>query len=156
MYPDSISVCFIFIFPLLKHDFFKKNYVYAHVSVYMCVRKCHWGPERTSDPLELELQVTVSHLMWVLGTKSLSPGRAAAYALNHLSSPELYYKNPGNSHLPSEFIHVSCLVLCLFYLVPLLLVYSLVYLVGLLLFLCLLWDPAQCLLYIRSAISRIC
>lgn len=51
--------------------------------MYMCVRKCHWGPERTSDPLELELQVTVSHLMWVLGTKSLSPGRAAAHALNH-------------------------------------------------------------------------
>lgn len=40
--------------------FFKKNYVYAHVSVYMCVCKCHWGPERTSDPPELELQVTVT------------------------------------------------------------------------------------------------
>lgn len=128
--PHSIFVYFIFIFPLLKH--YLKNYVCARVSVYMCVCKCHRGPERTSDPLELELQVTVSHLMWVLGTKSLSPGRAAMYALNHQCmlltiSPALsfiffYYKNPGYSHLSKKCIHFSCLVLCLFYLVPLLLV----------------------------------
>lgn len=35
------------------------------------------GQKRPSDPLELELQVAVSHLVWVLGTKLGSSVRAA-------------------------------------------------------------------------------
>lgn len=115
------------------------------------------GPTRS---LELELQVTVSHLMWVLGTKPLSSEGATVCALNHqavsraLNFVFLPHKNPDNCHLPDKFIHFSCL--CLFYLVPLLLVDSLVYLVGRVLFLFLPWDPAQCLLHMRSTINRIC
>ena len=45
-------------------------YVYAY-------RVTLGGQKRPSDPLELELQVAVSHLVWVLGTKLGSSVRAA-------------------------------------------------------------------------------
>lgn len=42
----------------------------------------HVGQRRMPDPLELELQVVVSLLMWVLGVKLESSERAAS-DLNH-------------------------------------------------------------------------
>lgn len=36
----------------------------------------HRGPERMSGPLELELQATVSHLMWIRGSELQSSARA--------------------------------------------------------------------------------
>ena len=55
----------------------------------MCafVNVCHMsadtcrGQKRASEPLELELQMVVSFLMWVLGTELKSSGQAGS-ALN--------------------------------------------------------------------------
>lgn len=38
------------------------------VQAYSCKCNTHGGQKKTPDALELELQVAVSHLMWVLGT----------------------------------------------------------------------------------------
>lgn len=43
----------------------------------MCVSVCA-GQKRASDPLKLEIQVSVSHLMWVLGTKHGSSASAVS------------------------------------------------------------------------------
>lgn len=46
------------------------------------------GQKRVSDPLELELQEVVSHLIWMLGIELRSYGRAvSALNLSHLSNP---------------------------------------------------------------------
>lgn len=48
-----------------------------------CVCACALrGLQRVSDPLELELKVVVSHLMWVLETEPRSSGRESS-APNH-------------------------------------------------------------------------
>lgn len=49
--------------------------------IYNC--GCPWRPGRVSDTLELELQMVMSLLVWVLGTHPRSPVRAAS-TLNHL------------------------------------------------------------------------
>ena len=61
--------------------FFKK----ICVCVCVCVCGVHGGQKRVSDPLELELQVVVSRLMWVLVTELRSSTRAAR-ALNTLAT----------------------------------------------------------------------
>jgi hypothetical protein len=52
-----------------------------HVSVYAHESRTPWRSE-VLDPQELELQTTVSYLMWVLGTK-LGSSMKAACLLNH-------------------------------------------------------------------------
>jgi hypothetical protein len=42
--------------------------------VHLCVATSE-VQKRSSDPLEIELQVVVSHLTWVLGTELRSSGR---------------------------------------------------------------------------------
>ena len=49
------------------------------VCVYVCV---HAVLTEASYPLGLELKVTVSYVLWLLGTESRSSARAAG-ALNH-------------------------------------------------------------------------
>lgn len=49
---------------------FMRLYLYTP---YEC--RCLQRSVRTLDPLELELQLVVSHLLWVLGTKLGSSGR---------------------------------------------------------------------------------
>lgn len=44
------------------------------LSFYVCV---HMYAEEASDPLELELQVTVSHPLWVLGIELWSSEETA-------------------------------------------------------------------------------
>lgn len=50
--------------------------------VYICECSAHGEQKRTFDPVELELQVVVSHPMWVLGTRLGSSSRAVC-ALKH-------------------------------------------------------------------------
>ena len=70
-------------------------YVFLCVCVCVCVCMCacvhvyigadtHRALKRAPDSLELELQVVVSHLMWVLGMESRSSARAT-HALKHLA-----------------------------------------------------------------------
>ena len=55
---------------------------------YICAG-ARGGLKRVSDSLKLELQVGVSHPVWMLGGKPVSSGRAvSAPPLNLLSSPE--------------------------------------------------------------------
>ena len=54
--------------------FFIIQKIFNHVYVPLSADACG-GQKRTSDPLELELQVAVSHLTWVLGTKLRSSRR---------------------------------------------------------------------------------
>lgn len=61
---------------------FACGYVYVCVCVcvlwvYVYVCKCTWKPE-ASDPLQLELQMVVGRLTWVLGTEPEFSGRAAS------------------------------------------------------------------------------
>ena len=50
------------------------------VFVFTTYNKAHEN-QRALDPLKLELQVAISHLIWVVGTEPV---------LGHLSSPKLY------------------------------------------------------------------
>ena len=44
--------------------------MYVHMFMFTCVfAGTHRGQKTTLDLLEVELQATVSHLIWVLGTK---------------------------------------------------------------------------------------
>lgn len=47
--------------------------------MWVCIHKCsaQGDHQRVSDPLELELEVVVSPLMWVLGTELGSSARTA-------------------------------------------------------------------------------
>ena len=47
--------------------------------MWVCIHKCsaQGDQKRASDPLELELEVVVSPLMWVLGTELGSSARTA-------------------------------------------------------------------------------
>lgn len=64
---------------------FRKRFLNFKLCVYMYVyvHECRC-PQRTeaSDPLEVRLQVVVSHLTWVLGTDLGSSG-GTARSLNH-------------------------------------------------------------------------
>jgi len=59
----------------------KKRFLFIHVhafgSILLCLCGAHKGQKRASDLLELELQVVVGCLMWVLGTELRSFARAA-------------------------------------------------------------------------------
>lgn len=62
----------------------------------MCVRACecsHGGQRRASGPLELKLQVVVSHLMGVLGTELHSYARVLVFVTIEplLQSPRYVY-----------------------------------------------------------------
>lgn len=68
--------------PRCSHWFFfflVKNYfylcVYACTCEGVCTHECRrpWRLEECVDPLELQLQVSVKHLAWVLGMKLSSP-----------------------------------------------------------------------------------
>lgn len=48
--------------------------VHVH-ALHMCANACR-GQNRVLNPLELELQAIICHLMWVLGTKLQSSARA--------------------------------------------------------------------------------
>lgn len=57
------------------------------VYVYVCA-----GLERTSDPMELELQAAVSCPLWVLGTVGGPLGeKQGSSPLSHLSRPSAVY-----------------------------------------------------------------
>ena len=49
--------------------------MYGCVWIYICVCKCPKRPEMLGHT-ELELQLAVSHQMWVLGTELCSSGKA--------------------------------------------------------------------------------
>lgn len=70
------------------------------VSVSIChVYLCHQPPGEGIRSLELELEVVVSCLAWVLGTKCMFPRRAAS-TLNHwaiLPAPGLVVLRQGFS-----------------------------------------------------------
>ena len=51
--------------------------VYEFVCMHMYV-VVYGGQKKVLESLELELQVIVSHLMWVLGTKFQSSGRGVS------------------------------------------------------------------------------
>lgn len=60
-------------------------FIFRYFFTPVCICLCPWKPE---DPLRLELNVAVSCLVWLLGTKFWSPGVAASVPLEkHLSSP---------------------------------------------------------------------
>ena len=72
--------------------------VSVHVLFSMCVcahTECRypWRPE-SSNPMELELQTAMSHLMWVLRTILRSSERVGSECpclLSHLSSPSCFH-----------------------------------------------------------------
>ena len=75
--------------------YFILNYV---SSVYICVGCVHVSvgafrsQKRVLDPLELELQVLRSYLVWVLGLNStLWKGRKVSQLLSYLSRPFLWF-----------------------------------------------------------------
>lgn len=93
-------------FNLWKHYFKRKNYLFSKMQLFLrdflrlivcvrvrvCVSKCRprvWGEtlrgQKTSDPLQLELQEAVSHAVWVLGTESGS--LESSKLLSQFSSP---------------------------------------------------------------------
>ena len=49
----------------------------VHVHVCACVYGSPWTPGEEAESLEVELQAVVSSLMWLLGSKLRSSGRAA-------------------------------------------------------------------------------
>lgn len=57
----------------------------------MCIFECsvYSVQQRASNPLELEWQVAVSHLTWVLGTELRSSGKSAS-TLNHDATSIIY------------------------------------------------------------------
>ena len=65
---------------------FLKDYImlimYMDREVYAHERSAHRGQEKAPDLLELELQMVVSHLVWVLEIELGSSARAMS-ALNH-------------------------------------------------------------------------
>lgn len=63
------------------------NYMYVNVCgyVFMCVDTCR-GQKMAPDSFKLELQVAVSHLLWVVGTEFEFSGKAAS-SLDHLEPP---------------------------------------------------------------------
>lgn len=54
---------------------------YVDVCGYTYECKSPWWHKRASDPLELELQVVVGYLMWMLGSELPSVVRARARVL---------------------------------------------------------------------------
>lgn len=62
-----------FVFTVFKKNVLFSYYLYRRVCVYdVCVNMITGTPrvqKRDSDPLELELEVVINHLTWVLGTK---------------------------------------------------------------------------------------
>jgi hypothetical protein len=65
----------------LKQYFFIYVYVYVCVSLYVYKHVCagtHGGQKETLDPLQLQLQVTGSHLIKVLGIELRSSARVAS------------------------------------------------------------------------------
>lgn len=73
--------------PLKVLDLFIYNYLF----LLMCVdRESSLESRRILDTLELELQVTVSHLTWVLRGKCGSFGKAAGALNCKATSPGLY------------------------------------------------------------------
>lgn len=52
--------------------------MYVCLCVSTCVCRCPWEPEGVIRPLELELQVVVSCLTWVLGVEHQAPGRTVS------------------------------------------------------------------------------
>ena len=77
------------------------------VFVYIHVCQCTQRAERTLESLELELQVLVCHLTWVLGAKFRSSGKAATLLSTVLSPTPVYssrtYKVPYKFWFPSIF-----------------------------------------------------
>lgn len=78
---------------ILNISYFQKSYIIFSFFVYVCPYENLWAPhefrhsqrpESTSDPLGLELQESVSHLPWELGTTE-GPGSPAGVVsdLNH-------------------------------------------------------------------------
>lgn len=62
-----------------KDLFLLYMYKASTVPASMCVQRAHvGGQEKVLGPLELELQMRVSCLKWMLGTKQCSPGGAAS------------------------------------------------------------------------------
>lgn len=87
--PDVHSDFFLF---SLKITFI---YVYMHAFARGFVHTSAGGPggrKSVSDPLELQLQVSVNHLTWVLGTKlSSSTEAVGSPSLGALSSPNMAF-----------------------------------------------------------------
>lgn len=74
-----LSSALIFFLHFLKIYLFIYLCMWVYVCVWVCGYICmdmHRGPERMSDPSELELQATVSHLMWIWGFELQSSTRA--------------------------------------------------------------------------------
>lgn len=60
----------------------------------------HGGWKRVSEPLELELQAFVSHLIWVLGTKLRSQQEQyVLLTVSHLSNPQNHLCNEISPNL---------------------------------------------------------
>lgn len=55
----------------------------------MCV-STHVGQKTALDPLELEIQVVVSHLTWILGTKMEFSIGAVGFFMAPYEFPDLY------------------------------------------------------------------
>ena len=53
--------------------------MYAHV---LCICSAHGVQKRASQPLEMELEMVMSHPIWALGTEPRSSARSAS-VLNH-------------------------------------------------------------------------
>lgn len=104
---SAISYCLSFFLSLKFFTFYLHVYMCVCVIVcYMCV-DAKGGPKKVLDPLELDLQVVMSHLKWVLGTKLRSFERDAS-TLNYWATSQLFVA--GLFYLPcSVFI---CVLVC--------------------------------------------
>lgn len=81
-------------------------YACVHVLIYADI---HRGQKRMLDPLELELQVSVSCLTWMLVTE-LGPSANAAKTPNHLAiSPSVYIIY---IHIYIIYLFETCFYLC--------------------------------------------
>ena len=67
------SIVFLYFMFLLEFCVFKNIYPL----IFMCMYVHHGGQKRVTDPLEIELQTTGSHLTWLLG-RAESAGRAGS------------------------------------------------------------------------------
>lgn len=67
------------------------------VYVCVCVYRCPQSPEEGVGCLELKLQIVLSHLMWVVGTKPRSSERTASafnyWAISLSQPPTLSFKS---------------------------------------------------------------
>lgn len=68
------------------------------INMNIICMQCPWMSKEGNDPLELEIQVIVSHLLWVLGSEAGSSERSShALSLRDITKVPCFPRNTVNS-----------------------------------------------------------